>query len=112
MLFALPVDEAASFLRDLSDDPWLAVELQLPAELDAEALRAARAIVYAVIHAVDFTLDESTTLIGRLVEIDRRLAAAERDPLTLRLERCRSFEQSDQRRAARPCSQLFRRAIP
>jgi hypothetical protein len=82
VLFALPVDEATSFFRDLSDDPWLAVELPLPAELDAEALRAVRAIVYAVIHAVDFTLDESTALIGRLVEIDRRLAAADRDPLT------------------------------
>jgi len=77
VLFALPVDEAASFFRDLSDDPWLAVELPLPAELDAEALRAVRAIVYAVIHAVDFTFEESTALIGRLVEIDRRLAAAE-----------------------------------
>ena len=82
MLFALAVDEAASFLDDLSYDPWLAVELPLPAELDAEALRAVRAIVYAVIQAVDFTLDESTALIGRLVEIDRRLAAGERDPLT------------------------------
>ena len=82
VLFPLPVDDAASFFRDLSDDPWLAVELPLPAELDAEALRAVRAIVYAVIQAVDFTLDESTALIGRLVEIDRRLAAADRDPLT------------------------------
>ena len=27
---------------DLSYDPWLAVELPLPAELDAEALRAVR----------------------------------------------------------------------
>ena len=58
MLFALPVDEAASFLDDLSYEPWLAVELPLPGELDAEALRAVRAIVYAVIQAVDFTLDE------------------------------------------------------
>jgi hypothetical protein len=33
-----------------------------------------RAIVYGVIQ-VDFTLEESTALIGRLVEIDRRLAA-------------------------------------
>ena len=82
VLFALDVDEAASFLDDLSYDPWLAVELPLPAELDAEALRAVRAIVYAVIQAVDFTLDKSTALIGRLVEIDRRLAAGERDPLT------------------------------
>jgi len=84
VLFALPVDEAASFLRDLSGDPWLAVELPLSAELDAQALRAARAIVYAVIHAVDFTLEESTALIGRLVEIDRRLAASSHDPLTYR----------------------------
>ena len=67
MLFALPVDEAANFLDDLSYDPWLAVELPLPAELDAEALRAVRAIVYAVIQAVDFTPEESTPLIGRLV---------------------------------------------
>jgi hypothetical protein len=84
VLFALPVDQAASFLDDLSYDPWLAVELLLPAELDAEALRAVRAIVYAVIHAVDFTLEESTALIGRLVEIDRRLAASSHDPLTYR----------------------------
>ena len=82
VLFALDVDEAASFLDDLSYDPWLAVELPLPAELDPEALQAVRAIVYAVIQAVDFTLDELTALIGRLVEIDRRLAAGERDPLT------------------------------
>jgi hypothetical protein len=46
------------------------------------ALRAVRAIVYAVIHPVDFTLEESTALIGRLDEIDRRLAAAAHDPLT------------------------------
>ena len=57
VLFALDVDEAASFLDDLSYDPWLAVELPLPAELDPEALQAVRAIVYAVIQAVDFTLD-------------------------------------------------------
>ena len=97
VLFALAVDEAASFFRDLSDDPWLAVELPLPAELDAEALRAVRAIVYAVIQAVDFTLEESTALIGRLVEIDRRLAAADRDPLDLRLERCRYFSAEGSR---------------
>lgn len=82
MLFALPVDEAAWFLLNLSNDPWLAAQLPLPAELDADALRAVRAIVYGVIQAVDFTLDESTALIGRLVEIDRRLAAAAHDPLT------------------------------
>jgi len=54
----------------------------LPAELNADALRAVRAIVYGIIQADDFTLEESTALIGRLVEIDRRLAAAGHDPST------------------------------
>jgi hypothetical protein len=82
VLFAFAVDDAACFLLDLDRDPWLAAELPLPAELDADALRTARAVVYAVIQAVDFTFEESTALIGRLVEIDRRLAVAAHDPLT------------------------------
>ena len=65
------MDDAACFLLCLDRDPWLAAELPLPAELDADALRAVRVIVYALIQAVDFTFEESTALIGRLVEIDR-----------------------------------------
>ncbi len=63
------------FFSTLATTGGLQLNCRCPAELDADALRAVRAIVYGVIQAVDFTLEESTALIGRLVEIDRRLAA-------------------------------------
>jgi hypothetical protein len=37
-----------------------------------------RVIVYAVIHSLRWTLDDSLELIGRLAEIDRRIAMIER----------------------------------
>jgi hypothetical protein len=39
-------------------------------------LQELRPVVYAHLRALDFTLDEATPLIGRLAEIDRRIAAA------------------------------------
>jgi len=45
----------------------------IPADLDA--LRHARDILYAIIHSVRCTLDDALPMIGRLVEIDRRIAA-------------------------------------
>jgi uncharacterized protein (UPF0332 family) len=46
------------------------------AEQSDVALQELRPVVYAHLHALDFTLDEATPLIGRLAEIDRRIAAA------------------------------------
>jgi hypothetical protein len=45
---------------------------------DADALKRLRMIVYAVIHAFAWSLDDSLGLIGRPVEIDRRIAITER----------------------------------
>jgi hypothetical protein len=45
---------------------------------DAAALKRLRPIVYAVIHALSWSLDDSLGLVGRLVEIDRRIAIIER----------------------------------
>jgi predicted nucleotidyltransferase len=46
------------------------------AEQSDVALHELRPVVYAHLHALDFTLDEATPLIGRLAEIDHRIAAA------------------------------------
>ena len=45
---------------------------------DADSLKQLRPIVYAVIHAFAWSLDDSLGFIGRLVEIDRRIAIIER----------------------------------
>jgi hypothetical protein len=51
----------------------------LPQGLDLAALEHVRQIVYAAIQAmVHLTLDESMEFVGRLVEIDRRIAAQQR----------------------------------
>ena len=51
----------------------------MPDQLDdLDALRHVRAVVYAVIHSPRWTLDDSLELIGRLAEIDRRIAMIER----------------------------------
>ena len=46
--------------------------------LDLAALQELRPTVYALLHALDFTLDEAIPIIGLLVEIDRRIALIER----------------------------------
>ena len=61
------------YLALLWCDPWDVMEWPLPDNLGLNGLREVRMIVYAVLH-LDLTLDESTSLIGRLVEIDRRIA--------------------------------------
>lgn len=68
---------ARAFIKYVRIDPWEAIDLDqpLPADLDPAALLQLRAIVYALLQALDFTLDEATPIIGRLVEIDRSLAA-------------------------------------
>jgi hypothetical protein len=45
---------------------------------DLDALRRVRVVVYAVIHSLRRTLDDPLELIGRLAEIDRRIAVIER----------------------------------
>jgi hypothetical protein len=45
---------------------------------DLDVLKRLSPIVYAVIHASTWSLDGSLGLIGRLVEIDRRIAQIER----------------------------------
>jgi hypothetical protein len=53
----------------------MVIEGPLPARLDIEMLRELRIAAYAIIQALDGTLDESLPFIGRLVEINRRIAA-------------------------------------
>ena len=73
-------DEAREFLfYAVTCDPWFAITEPLPDQLDdLDALRRVRAIVYAIIHALTWTLDDSFALIGRLAEIDRRIGMIER----------------------------------
>ena len=66
-------------VRDRAHDPWAAITEPLPAGLyNLGALKRLRPIVYAVIHAFTWSLDDSLGLIGRLAEIDRRIAQIER----------------------------------
>ena len=69
--------KAWDFLMRVAVDKWNAVDLLLPDGLDIDGLRCVRDTVYAIIHALDFTLDDSLPFIGRLAEIDRRLTAAD-----------------------------------
>ena len=72
-------DEAELFMFEIEHDPWAAVTERLPESLyDLDALKQLRPIVYAVIHAFNWGLDDSLGLIGRLVEIDRRISLIER----------------------------------
>jgi hypothetical protein len=75
---APPMDAAArDFIEDVRVDPWFALELPLPDDLDLAALQEVRPRVYALLHALGFTVDEATPLIGLLAEIDRRIALME-----------------------------------
>jgi hypothetical protein len=58
-------------------DPWFAIELPLPDGLDRDGLRRARDTVYAIIHTLSGTLDDSLPFVGRLAELPlpRGLAA-------------------------------------
>jgi hypothetical protein len=72
------MDEAARyFIEGVRFDPWFAIEQPLPDGLDLAALQELRPTVYALLHALDFTLDEAIPIIGLLVEIDRRIALIE-----------------------------------
>jgi hypothetical protein len=71
--------DAARFLIDgMRVDPWFAMEHPLPHDLHLAALQELSSIVYPLLHALDFTLDEAAPLIGRLMEIDRRIVLIER----------------------------------
>jgi hypothetical protein len=67
--------EALKFLMWVSVDAWHAVDSPLPDGFDIDDLRDLRDTVYAIIHALDGTLDDNLPFIGRLAEIDRRDAA-------------------------------------
>jgi hypothetical protein len=72
-------DKAELFMFKVEHNPWAAIAAPLPKSLyDLVALKRLRPIVYAVIHAFTWTFDDSLGLIGRLVEIDRRIALIER----------------------------------
>jgi len=72
-------DTAELFMFEIEHDTWAAITEPLPESLhDLDALRRLRSIVYAVIHALAWSLDASLGLIGQLVEIDRRIALIER----------------------------------
>ena len=61
---------ARAFIKYVRIDPWEAIDLDQPLPADhPAALLQLRAIVYALLQALDFTLDEATPIIGRLVEI-------------------------------------------
>jgi hypothetical protein len=69
------MDAAARyFIEGVRYDPWFAIEQPLPDDLDLGALKEVRPVVYALLHSLDFTLDEATPMIGLLAEIDRRIA--------------------------------------
>jgi len=77
----LPVteDKTELFMFEIEHDPWAAITEPLHERLyDFDALKRLRPIVYAVIHAFTWSPDDSLGLIGRLVEIDRRIALIER----------------------------------
>ena len=72
-------DEARIVHVRIEHHPWTATTEPLPESLyDLDALKRLRPIVYAVIHAFTWNLDDSLGLIGRLVEIDRRISLIER----------------------------------
>jgi hypothetical protein len=67
------------FIFLLEHDPWWIIfEGGLPEGLDVETLTLLRVNVYAIIQALDATLDDTLPVIGLLAEIDRRLADAGR----------------------------------
>jgi hypothetical protein len=71
--------EAARFLIEgVGVDPWLAMEHPLPHDLHLAALQELHSIFYALLPALDFTVDAAAPLIGRLMEIDRRIVLIER----------------------------------
>jgi hypothetical protein len=67
---------ALQFIEAVDLDPWNAmdIDLPLPDGLDLAALQWVRPVVYALLQALDLPRDEAAGLIGRLVEIDRRIA--------------------------------------
>jgi hypothetical protein len=66
-------------LFEIEHDPSAPITAPLPESLyDLDVLKRLRPIVYAVIHAFTWSLDDSLGLIGQLVEIDRRIAVIER----------------------------------
>ena len=67
--------ETAQFCYALQGDPWAVLDFDLPLPADLDTLRHARDILYAIIHSVRCTLDDALPMIGRLIEIDRRIAA-------------------------------------
>ena len=72
-------NEAELFMFGIEHDPWAAITEPLSESLyHLDALKRLRPIVHAVIHAFTWSLDDSLGLIGRLVEIDRRIAVIER----------------------------------
>jgi hypothetical protein len=73
-------DAPREFIEYLRLDPWDAIDLDepLPDGLGLAALQELRSAVYALLHALDFTLDEAAPIIGRLVEIDSRIGLIER----------------------------------
>jgi hypothetical protein len=73
------MDEAARyFIEGVRFDPWFAIEPPLPDDLDLAALQEIRPVVYALLHALDFTLDEATPIVWLLAEIDCRIGLIER----------------------------------
>ena len=72
-------DKTELFMFEIEHDAWAAITEPLPESLyHLDALRRLRPIVYSVIHAVTWSLGDSLGRIGRLTEIDRRIAVIDR----------------------------------
>jgi hypothetical protein len=62
-------------LLDLEVDPLEIIDVPLPDTLDIETLQLARAAASAVLQMLELNLHDSEPLIGKLAEINRRIAA-------------------------------------
>jgi hypothetical protein len=64
------------FIFFLELDPLEIIDAPLPDDLDIETLQLARAAALAMLQMLELNLHDSEPLIGKLAEINRRLAAA------------------------------------
>jgi hypothetical protein len=60
----IQIGQIVVFMAGVEGDPWFALEWPLPDDLDLASLQVIRPIVYALLHALDLTLDEATGLTG------------------------------------------------
>jgi len=71
------LDDARDFMDCIDVDPWFAIDCRCRTTSTSTDC-AACDIVYAIIHALGGTLDDSLPFVGRLAELDRRISLNER----------------------------------